>query len=411
MVGHRLAALMIAIASFRVNFDLSGTGWGIFLGNGPPRSFVFAAAPWIIGLFIQTAHSTRAVLGLGFALGILGNVHPISALHIYLMVVGAILLIPQAESRLWLAFAGSIGFFFGISPYILQRAWHLDATSLQMEILRFRVGDQCLPSWEMVGYRIISSYAAPFMLAGMGWIFIRSGEEREKSMWIARLAAVAVAWAAVGPIQCLAIPSLFALSLLRMSGYLFLFSLILSGFLLRRLFEARSSWATLTGYGMAAFLVLSAGGGRVGEVVRLVTTGGPQEMPTLWVDGRSHGYGVPNKKAFMDMCLWARSATTPDDLFLAPPGPFASFRIYAQRPLFVTFKDGAIAMFSGALADQWYARYQATELLYQTFQPAEIVRFTSQHGIRYVIQESHQPKINLPIAYENQGYRVYKPGT
>lgn len=191
----------------------------------------------------------------------------------------------------------------------------------------------------------------------------------------------------------------------------FLFSLILSEFLLCRLLEGRSSWVTLGGYMMAAFLVLSAGGGRVGEIRRFVTSVGLQERTTLWADVHPHGYGIPDKKAFRDLCLWARSATSPDDLFLTPPGVFASFRVYAERPLFVTFKDGVIAMFSGALADQWYARYQAIELLYQTFQPEEVTRFASPQGISYVIQESHRPEINLPVVYENRGYRVYKLGT
>jgi len=39
VTGHRAAALLVALVSLRGNTDVSGTGWGVFLGTAPPRSF------------------------------------------------------------------------------------------------------------------------------------------------------------------------------------------------------------------------------------------------------------------------------------------------------------------------------------------------------------------------------------
>jgi hypothetical protein len=74
----------------------------------------------------------------------------------------------------------------------------------------------------------------------------------------------------------------------------------------------------------------------------------------------------------------------------------------------VTFKDGAITVFSGRLAEDWYARYREAERLYETFQPQAVIALSYRHGVRYAVQETAHVAIDLPVAYENRRYRVYK---
>jgi hypothetical protein len=90
-----------------------------------------------------------------------------------------------------------------------------------------------------------------------------------------------------------------------------------------------------------------------------------------------------------------------------PPDRFASFRIYAQRALLVTFKDGAVTVFSGHLAEDWYARYREAERLYETFQPDSVTAFSGRYAVHYAVQETTHAAIDLPVVYENQRYRVY----
>jgi hypothetical protein len=190
-----------------------------------------------------------------------------------------------------------------------------------------------------------------------------------------------------------------------MSGYLFLLFLVLSGFLVRDLLR-RGTWVmTAAGYGVAVVLFLSAGGGRVGEWATTFVSS--ETTAALSADAGLRGGGEPDKQAFLDLCRWAQVHTDHDALFLVPPDGFASFRIYAQRALFVTFKDGAVTVFSGRLAEDWYARYREAERLYETFQPQAVIALSSRHGARYAVQETAHDAIDLPVAYENHRYRVY----
>lgn len=409
VVQHRLAALALAIASFRVNVDLSGTGWGIFVGHALPRSFVFAVAPWLVGAFLKVASSASGTFRLGVALGLAGNLHPLSILHLYLMMAGALLLGPATGSRLSRLGSLTLGLGLGMAPYVLQWAQHADASPLPLEIVAFRAGPQSFPSWEALRHAFLASYVPVLMLAALGWRVARSHADRPKALTMVHLGATALACAAVGPLLTLLAPRLFAVHLLRMSGYLFLFSLILTGFVLRRLLSGPSARAVAAGYAVAAALFLTAGGGRIGELTQWGTaTPSSVRLAALGADVGPKGYGVSDQESFLALCAWVRANTPPDALFLAPPRDFASFRIYAHRALFITFKDGAVTLFSGRLAEEWYARYRAVERLYLQGDQDAVVTFSRRHGIGYVIRDTAQPAMALPVAYENQRYQVYE---
>ena len=409
VLEYRLAALLIALVSLRVNVDLSGTGWGIYLGNAMPRAFILAATPWVLGLFIQRVQSASQLVWVGLVVGVVGNIHPLSALHLYLMMAGALVLTAGPENRLQRLCSFSGGFAVGIIPYLFQWVQVRDVTPLRMEVLRFRAEVQSFPDWDVVIQRLLSSYLPACLIAAIGWRCIESQEDRERAWGIARLVLVIVIGTGLGPLLTWLVPRLFAVHLLRMSGYLFLLCLMLSGFLVRDLLR-RGTWAmTAAGYGVALVLFLSAGGGRVGEVAQWATTFvSSKTTAVLGADVGPREGGELDKQAFLDLCRWARLHTDRDALFLVPPDRFASFRIYAQRALFVTFKDGAVTVFSGRLAEDWYARYREAERLYETFQPQAVIALSYRHGVRYAVQETAHAAIDLPVAYENRRYRVYK---
>jgi hypothetical protein len=354
----RLAALLIALVSLRVNVDLSGTGWGIFLGNAMPRAFLFAATPWVLGLFIQRVQSVSQLVWVGLVVGVVGNIHPLSALHLYLMMAGALVLTAGPETRLQRLCSFSGGFAVGIIPYLFQWVQVRDVTPLRMEILKFRAEVQSFPDWDVVIQRLLSSYLPVCMIAGIGWRCIGSQEDRERAWGIVRLVLAIVIGTIIGPLLAWFVPRLFAVHLLRMSGYLFLLCLVLSGFLVRDLLR-RGTWAmTVAGYAVALVLFLSAGGGRVGEVAQWATTFvSSKTTAVLGADVGPREGGEPDKQAFLDLCRWARLDTEREALFLVPPDRFASFRIYPNARS-LTFKDGAVTVFSGRLAEDWYARYR-----------------------------------------------------
>lgn len=408
IMEHRLAALLIALVSLRVNVDLSGTGWGIYLGNAMPRAFLFAATPWILGLFIRRVRSASQLMGVGIVLGLVGNIHPLSALHLYLMMAGAIVLTEGPDTRLARLGSVSGGLAIGIMPYLFQWLQVRDVTPLRMEILRFRADVQSFPGWDVVIRSLLSSYVVPSLIAMIGWRCLKSPQDRDRAGAIARLALVVVICTVLGPVLAWLVPRLFAVHLLRMSGYVFLLCLLLSGFVVRALLRRGTGTMTAAGYGLALLLFLTAGGGRVGEMAQWAAGISSKTMTAFGADVGAREGGELDKQAFLDLCRWARSHTDREVLFLVPPERFAPFRIYAERALFVTFKDGAVTVFSGRSAEDWYARYRDAERVYQAFEPAAVIALSQRHGIGYVVQESARQAVDLPVAYENRRYRVYR---
>jgi len=409
VTGHRAAALLVALVSLRGNTDVSGTGWGVFLGTAPPRSFLFAATPWIVAGLVRAGRARWRLALTGGLLGLLGNIHPLSAGHLYLLAATGIA-VRGAPGRLRGVAGLSLGFGAGMLPYLTQWLMRADVSALPMEILRFRAAPQTFPPLAAVLEGLLVTYVLVTVLAGAGWWCARRRGDGERAALMAWLGLSALAWAAIGPPVAYVVPRLFAVHLLRMSGYVFLFALVLTGFVLRELLVAPGRGRTVAASVLAAALFLTAGGGRVGEVREWLTGERLRaRAAVLGADVLPKTYGMPDKPAFLELAAWARTQTPPDALFLGPPDAFPSFRVYARRALFVTFKDGAVTVFSGRLARSWYDRFRAAVELYQRFRRDDVVAFARRHGIRYVIRlRSPAGPADLPVVYENRAFQVYE---
>lgn len=404
---HRLAALVIAVISFRVNMDLGGAGWGIYMPHIQPRTIFFAAIPWLVNAFLHLRGGPIPLFFFGWAVGLLGNIHPVSAVHLYLMTCGAVLIWPFSKNRFREILVATAGFTVGIFPYLAQWIIQQDGSHLSWEIVLFRTGKTISPSFGTLLHRITVSFFPPIIFAALGWMSIKESSEKQKVLWIIRLCCAAAVLAAMGPIQSFLIPRLFALHFLRMSGYLFLFSLLLVGFLLRGLFDRKSVKIRAAAVMLSLFFVATAGGGRIGELAKhIIPSSKTNKKSVFSAHVKVPRTGFPDQKSLLDLAEWAKNNTSPSDLFLTPKGAWASFRLYAQRPVFVTFKDGAVAMFSGEKAEEWHKRYWERNRIYETSDIEEILQFADQNNIRYMIFTHEMPAIDLPTAYQNQKYRI-----
>lgn len=408
VTGHRWAAALVAIVALRPNESLA-IGWGVYLGSAPPRSFVVALIPWLVAFWLGARREPARLLVLGVVIGLVGNVHPITGLHLALVLAGALLIDGGTAWRLRSLAAASVvgGFAAGITPYVVQLLVRFDPSPFDMALIVERVGTQVFPSLGAVAGTFVFSYAMPIALAVVGWRAATTPEQRAAATAMAHLGLVAIVLTALGPIQAWLVPRWFAVHLVRISGYVFLFALVLAGVLLARLLRAPRMTVRVAAVMLGVALFATAGGARLPQL-RSAATGEARTAGALWADVRRAGIGIPDKRAFLDLCAWARAATERDALFAAPPGMFASFRVYARRPLFVTFKDGALLLnFSGTLGRAWRARFDANDRLYASDRGDAIVAVARDHGIRYVIRERTTPPVGLPVAFENAVYRVY----
>lgn len=119
------------------------TEWAPGTGEALPRDLVFSAFPWCILLLgggMDRSPSSRRVLVVFGALGLLANVHPLTALHLGLLLGGAALVVHPEFRRAAPVAAAAAGFAAGALPYILRwidlprtvgevdpivRGWHL----------------------------------------------------------------------------------------------------------------------------------------------------------------------------------------------------------------------------------------------------------------------------------------------
>ena len=417
---HALVAAIVGVVSLRPNVDLSGIGWGIFVGNAEPRSFVYAASPWVLAAFLTFGRTPRVLAVLGIAVGALGNLHPPSALHLGALLAGALVLAGPPAARVGPAAALLGGVALGLAPYATQWLRAFEPGQIPMEIVAFRTGAEITPAWSDLAARVLGSFLVPCALAALAlWVASADPRRAARRADLVRVAVAAVAGTLTAPLLPLLAPRLFALAPLRLSGYLFLVSLILAGELLRSMIDShggpapgnpgrssKNSGRLLAAAALAVGLVLTAGGGRVGDV-RALFISERHAGAKLWTDASSTA-GPLSRGDFLSLCGWARAHTEPSDLFLTPTGGWAPFRIYAARPLFVAYKDGSVVTYVvPQRAEAWYRRLLAVNALYAAFETDAVRRFARAQGIRYVVQERTPPAVDLPIVYENASYRVY----
>jgi hypothetical protein len=344
----------------------------------------------------------------GAAVGLLGNMHPPSAAHLYLLMVSALLLDPAARPRWRRPLLLSAGFWLGIVPYLVQWLAHRGGGPVPVDVVAFREGPE-LFSWSTclrLGF-FNPACVLPLALAWLGWRSICSPEEKERAAWLWRMIAAAAFWTFFAPPISRLVPAFYNVSLARIQSYWFFLALALSGFLLKRLVSSKELSRKLGGAALAVFLLATAGGGRASELLDLLhrPSGG---AGTLWADV-GHSFSLPDRKGFLELCAWARRETGKDDLFLFPTDVASPcFRVYAERPLYVTFKDGSSA-FVSALGPPWLARWRNAEALYSDFTAPAARDFCRTEGVTYLVREAKEKPVALPVAFENEGWKVYRP--
>ena len=127
---------------------------------------------------------------------------------------------------------------------------------------------------------------------------------------------------------------------------------------------------------------------------------------------RRSGMGASEYSDWVEACTFCRSATEPDSMFLVPTY-IQTFKWYAHRPDYVTWKD--IPQGSRAIADWWQRRAAVRRLGIYASDSAVLVshermqRWMVDKEIDYVIvpRASGQAPWRFRVLFENRSYRIY----
>ncbi len=146
----------------------------------------------------------------------------------------------------------------------------------------------------------------------------------------------------------------------------------------------------------------------------------------LWVPGL-HIYGP--KTAWEDAQLWARDHTPLDALFITPPQLWwlyqSDWRVFSERSTVATWSELLEAPFDPNYLDTWTPRFEAlapgalaqfqgnvfdnqriTALAFYRLSTADFTQLGRRFGASYLVVEKPHT-YDLPLVYENQGFRIY----
>src|SRR3989344_3803900 len=115
--------------------------------------------------------------------------------------------------------------------------------------------------------------------------------------------------------------------------------------------------------------------------------------------------GVLSNALFLEACEWIKARTQKDAIFITEP--FSSrggdIRLFCERGLFATRKDGGQVIFDRDFALEWQRRYAAIKAMKED--PARLDDVSSRYPVDYVFSESDLERPGK--AFDNGVYRIY----
>ncbi len=144
----------------------------------------------------------------------------------------------------------------------------------------------------------------------------------------------------------------------------------------------------------------------------------------------------PSEKAGLDLMAFAKKSIPKDALVAIPPSmmhPLVSFRLMAERRIFVCWKDGGEVVFSEKFGETWRERIVAVSSpeavrpfppgdipfsdwtarvgqvmdMYQGLNREQLLALHSDFRVTHAVRPVTAAPVDLPIAYEDRAFRIY----
>lgn len=385
-------------------------------GAALPRDLVFAFFPhlWIAARRAREAGTLRTA-GVYFVLGVLGNVHPLTAVHL-----AGLLFLVELDGGLegsWnRVLAGAAAFLVGVAPYAVQ---YLDLprgeAAAPAAILSWRVPGI---TGDVASVRV--GRVEPLLWLGAGVLVLRAasalgaGNVRREML---RIAAAAVLLAVALPYLGNWVEAVAPFQFDRLTRFAAVLLAVLAaagveGALAeqqpRRLAVGAGLMATVL-IGPVAVRAVAGGAGSKGileAAVRMteLERGAPvrRPVPTGLVERTTPGAPDSGRTpgaldSFREVCAYVRTNTEPGDPVLVPPEEWGAFRVHARRPSSVTRKEGGFALtFLRSVGREWFDEYAAAARTYAGGTDEEWRALAMRYRARYAVSE---PGSRLPAEW------------
>ncbi len=397
----RRIALVCALLCIAVRPALAIT-FGMRLGLAIPRNVIIALSPWILlgGLrLVDRKHILSWSWGLlFFGIGLLANVHPLTAGHLALVALGVMMLTSTLTPR-QKAIGCALGlatFGLGALPFIIDKFLFVSAGGIAPRSLILERAWFILPPYirNLGNYGLFVLQILPFLVVGAaGYLLSTKRQQAFSRIGIATCAVVLLT--ALEYIW----PKAVTFEFLRASVWLYLPLLAYSSVAIVRLWERD---------------IIK----KIGAVALLLVLGIPTLALSPLTDSAiglygslsgyrpyefTHGDWYSYQQEVLALGQWMKSSTPKDALFLIPPRGLEHLRMYGQRSFVVTHKDANIHEREYAL--RWEQTYETVE---QAYRDGSLVDAASRYDADYVVVDATDKSLELPLVYENTRFLVYK---
>ncbi len=445
--GNRLIAAVTAFgATFYPRMVLGTVRWGSFLPTLViPRNFVFAFVPLLFFFFLLNWRS-RSVIYLFFILGILANVHLLTALHTGL-IFGLFLFFNWLLGTVSFRNLALSALFFLLAAFypVFQRLRDPLAASIPEHILSFRVS--YLYSFSFGLFRdVLGNFVVPlcFFAAILLIKVFRKFSDKDYIMLSLLIISILLSLLII-PLS--ATKRFLLFQPLRISWFWALFLYAYSSAFLA--FLADRSWLFKAAVPILAFLLVFPSPVRAWSFAKMPfqtvvaffsenNESRPAVDPELKFDtsivnqnhsdkdsrqeettefaGEKPSKGKielrttvdlePIWNSFLDLCSWVVQNSNVDSYFLIPPQGMSLFRTYAGRSIVVSYKDGAPVAFSADYAKEWYARYKDVEKVYKEGSGEQFQQLAENYCVDYIVLADRR-ELPFNLVFSNEHFWLY----
>jgi len=413
LTGERSVGVIVGILSLVFTKKGFGAEWG--WGNYIliPRLLIIAIAPFLFLLFLRWYNSRKLII-VFFAIGMLANINPISALHLAVIFGLTLIFIDRSTKTvkimplLCLASAvGALPLLINLVPSIAQ-----GAVDVPSEISNYRVRSSIIAPGQAV---IIGVDMITLLLAGL----LGSSAKRKRGLTkydsILRYFVISTLVIVLSHLMTMVGIKAHVFRPLRAIKYLYLYGYIYGACAVTYLLKQKSLLKKACAVSIAVILCLPAGLIARRTLISLkpyfVSQGNVdsnQEDADKYEEHRVNLGG--DWDSFYDLAGWCSLYTGKDALFLVPPRGFSIFRTYSKRGIVVSWKDGAqaVALPSGRSAELWYDTYKHVSELYTKNEATLFLDAAGEYKADYIIVDKSKNHMTLPVCYQNSRYCVYR---
>jgi hypothetical protein len=361
-----------------------------------PRNIVLALVPWLLYFFVR-AKDTWQLGVLFLATGLTANIHPLSAIHLFVVLgLTAVLLRLRRGAVLVGLVIVVAAFLVGALPFIIRYLKTFSSgAGVATETLHRRVPYLFPTTAETVKTVILWLVPYAFMTISVIKAKITRHEFDDVDRFNMVFLGICLVAGAAGIVMAYLDPGLVKFQFYRTWGYVRLILYLYSAAFIGSLLSKRVSRFIIPVCVALVFLPQAA------KFVQLA-----MYSPQFAQRNESLLVG-PKRQAFLDMSTECKTQTDKDALFVVPPRELAIFRAAALRSIVVSHKDGAPISFSNAYAEEWERRYDAVENAYARGRFTTVVE---RYGVDFVvfdISRQPMPPPNIRPLYSNSFFTVY----